>query len=93
LLEKAESFAREAVALAEPVDWYMQRVEAHMTLAHVLAAAGSYEDASASARKALALENRKGDVATAKATRAFLADLPTPARRVAHRRSARTQTA
>jgi tetratricopeptide (TPR) repeat protein len=92
-LEKAESFAREAVALAEPTDWYMQRVEAHITLAHVLAAAGRYEDASTSARRALALENRKGNVVAAKATRAFLSDLAPLSRRIAHPRSGATPTA
>jgi DNA-binding SARP family transcriptional activator len=91
-LQKAESFAREAVALAEPTDGFL-RPEAHITLARVLAASGRYDDASASARRALALENRKGNIVAAKATRAFLTETESVSRRVARDRSGLTRTA
>lgn len=84
-LERAELFAQEAIALTEPTDWYVWG--AHITLAHVLAAARRYEDASTAAQKALAREKRKGNVVAAKAARALLSDLAPRSTRVAHRRS------
>src|SRR5262245_11428882 len=58
-LEESETFAREAVALAEPTDWYL-RAECQMTLAQVLANSGQYEEALGAAERALGLETRKG---------------------------------
>jgi tetratricopeptide (TPR) repeat protein len=61
-LARAEAFAREAVAFAEPTDLLGTRADALVDLAEVLALAGRREESLAALRDAAALYERKGDV-------------------------------
>jgi DNA-binding SARP family transcriptional activator len=70
-LEEAEA----AVALAETTPLLLVRADAQRALAAVLRAAGRTDDAAAAARRALALDERKGNLVAASATRRLLAEL------------------
>ncbi len=56
----AEALAREAVAIMRQTDYLDQHATALVHLGHVLAAAGSMEEAAAAAREAVTLYERKG---------------------------------
>jgi class 3 adenylate cyclase/tetratricopeptide (TPR) repeat protein len=73
-LEEAERLAREGVAALEPTEDLMRHGETLLALAMVLRAAEREEEAVASAREALALFERKGDVPDARRARTFLGD-------------------
>ncbi len=69
---EAEQLAREAVALAAATDLLSDHAEALTDLAHVLRGAGRAADADAAVHAALALLERKGNVAAATRARALL---------------------
>ena len=70
-LQEAEA----AVAVAENTLLLLVRADAQRTLAAMLRASGRTDDAVAAARRALALDERKGNLVAAAATRALLAEL------------------
>ena len=70
-LEEAET----AVKLAEATALLLVRADAQRTLAEGLRAAGRIDEAAEAARRALALDERKGNLVAAATTRRLLADL------------------
>jgi hypothetical protein len=66
---------RAAVATAEATGLMLVRGDAHRMLAEVLRTAGRTEEAAAAAGRALALQERKANVAAAARTRRLLASL------------------
>jgi tetratricopeptide (TPR) repeat protein len=73
--ERALEEARAAVGEAGPTDLLLVRADAERTLAELLDAAGRRDEARAAARRALALDDRKGNVPAAQRTRRLLAAL------------------
>jgi DNA-binding SARP family transcriptional activator len=71
-LEKAERVALETVRIAERTDALGRRADALLALAETLALAGSKEEAEDKVNEALALYERKGNVAAAARVRARL---------------------
>jgi hypothetical protein len=69
---EADQLAREAVALAERTDMLNLRAAALLDLAATERAGGRPDDGSAATRRALALYERKGNLAAAAAVRALL---------------------
>jgi class 3 adenylate cyclase len=69
---EADRLAREAVALAERTDMLNLRAAALLDLAATERAGGRPDDGSAATRRALALYERKGNLAAAAAVRALL---------------------
>jgi predicted ATPase len=67
--------AREAVELAAETDFVSMHGDALIALAEVLKFAGSRDESTAAAEKALALYEAKGDVVSAAKTRTLIADL------------------
>jgi len=72
-LATADRLSAEAVALSKQTDWLNEQGDAHRARADVLAASGHVEPSVASIRAALALYDRKGNVAQAREARAALA--------------------
>jgi class 3 adenylate cyclase/tetratricopeptide (TPR) repeat protein len=70
--ERAESLAREAVALADQTDFVDLRGGALVDLAEALRASDRLDAAEESLRQAIALYERKGNIVSAKRTRAEL---------------------
>jgi len=69
--------ARAAVRVAEPTGLFLLRADTYRTLAEVLRGAGQTGDAAAAAGGALALDEAKGNLVAASATRRLLASLGT----------------
>jgi len=69
----AESFAREAVALAEETDFLVVHADGLVDLAEVLRAAGRADEALSALGDALLLYERKGNVTASRRTQALLA--------------------
>ena len=67
--------AETAATLAEATALLLVRADAQRTLAEVLRAAGRIDEAAAAAGRALALDERKGNLVAAAATRRLLAEL------------------
>ncbi len=67
--------ARAGVLVAEPTSLLLVRADAHRMLAEALRAAGRGEEAASAAREALALDERKGNLVAAAATRRVLAEI------------------
>ena len=61
--------------LAEATALLLVRADAQRTLAEGLRAAGRIDEAAEAARRALALDERKGNLVAAATTRRLLADL------------------
>ncbi len=74
-LERAEALAREAVALAEASDFSQQHGDALLCLAEVLRLARRDEEARPLGEDALDIFERKGDLASARKSRALLAQV------------------
>ena len=72
--EFAEQLAREAVALADSMDFLDHRGAGHLALAEVLRLAGRESEASAEAQESLRLHEQKGNVVSAGWARALLAE-------------------
>lgn len=72
-LQEGERLAREAVALADETDMLNAHGDALTDLAEVLALAG--QDARGELDRALALDERKGNLVMAERTRSRLAEL------------------
>jgi class 3 adenylate cyclase/tetratricopeptide (TPR) repeat protein len=72
---EAESLAREAVALVEPIDLLLVKAGAFDALGEVLARAGKTEEAKAAVERALALHEQKGNRASAARSRSVLDEL------------------
>ena len=72
-LGAAESFAREAVALAEETDFLVVHADGLVDLAEVLRAAGRADEALSALGDALLLYERKGNVTASRRTQALLA--------------------
>ena len=73
--ERAQQLAREAVALAETTDLLCDHGDALIDLTEALRAAGYLEAATETARQALALYERKGNLVAAGRGRSLLHDL------------------
>jgi class 3 adenylate cyclase/tetratricopeptide (TPR) repeat protein len=73
--DEAERLAREAVALADEIDDLTMRGEAYADLAEVLHLADRSQEAAQTFRQALALFERKGNVAMARRVRSRIAAL------------------
>jgi tetratricopeptide (TPR) repeat protein len=71
----AERLAREAVRLAEAIDYLNVRGDALMDLADVLRSAGREPDALAAVERAGRLYERKGNLASAAKARSLLTDI------------------
>jgi predicted ATPase/DNA-binding SARP family transcriptional activator len=69
---QAEALAREAVDLASETDALVLIGRVHLALAEVLRIAGRLDDCLVATNAALGLFKRKGDVASAQQTRAFI---------------------
>ena len=67
--------ARAGVVVADPTSLLLVRADSHRMLAEVLRATGRGEEAASAAREALALDERKGNLVAAAATRRLLAEL------------------
>ena len=76
--ERAEKFARDAVAIAEQTDKICDHAEALTDLAEVLELARHSEDATAQLQKALALYKQKGNIVMIERTNARLTELTEP---------------
>ncbi len=74
-LEEAEELAREGVAIAAETDLLWFHGDALLDLADVLKVAGRFGEASSAAREALALYERKENVASAATARAVVEEL------------------
>jgi tetratricopeptide (TPR) repeat protein len=74
-LERAERLAREGVAVAAETDLLWFHADAVIDLAEVLRLAGRTEEAAGAADEALALYERKGNVASAATTRRLVVQL------------------
>jgi tetratricopeptide (TPR) repeat protein len=74
-MEDAERLAREAVAFAEDSDFLHSHGDALMDLAEVLELAGRREEAADTARRAISVHERKGNVVAMEQARARLAKL------------------
>src|SRR5581483_580365 len=77
--EHAETLAHEALELAMRTDWTTLTADTHLALARIHRLAGGHPLASAAAEQALALYQRKGNLASANTSRAFLANAVTVA--------------
>src|SRR5207245_9376941 len=88
-LQAAEALAREAVEHAEQTDMLNNQAGARLSLAAVLELAQRHDDAFAAVEEALALYERKGNVAMVERARARLAELRSASRMVGWSRSAR----
>ncbi len=75
----AETYAREAVTLAEPTDMLNSRANAHSDLAEVLALAEKDDAAATELRAAIDLYEGKGNVVAAARARRRLAELKSTA--------------
>ncbi len=72
----ARRYAREAVELLRPTDWINAKADRLSDLAEVLRLAGSDAEAAAALAEALEHYERKGNLVSARRTRAALAELP-----------------
>ena len=71
-IAEASRLSAEAVALAAQTDWVVDHADTLIARAEVLRATGDASAADAVAREALTLYERKGDVVSARRTRALL---------------------
>ena len=71
----AHAEAQAGVVAAEPTSLLLVRANAHRRLAEVLRAAGRTGEAASAARDALALDEGKGNLVAAAATRRLLVEL------------------
>ena len=72
--EEAERLAREAVAIAEPIDMPTEQAKTHSTLAEVLAASGRSREAIDQLNRALQFSRAKGDLVSSRKTEARIAE-------------------
>jgi ATP/maltotriose-dependent transcriptional regulator MalT len=70
-LEEAETLARDATRIGDRTDFLNHRADAHVDLAHVLAAAGRLDEAGAEAEEALRLFREKENSVAAGRTEAL----------------------
>jgi tetratricopeptide (TPR) repeat protein len=72
---EAEKLIRDAVAIAETTDMLDQQADVYLDLAEVLALGGRRREAAAAFGQALERYQRKGNLVSARAVEARLADL------------------
>jgi tetratricopeptide (TPR) repeat protein len=75
---EAERLAREAVALVEPIDLLLVKAGSFDALGAVLATAGNPHEARVALERAIALHEQKGNVVSARRSRAALNGLGAP---------------
>jgi class 3 adenylate cyclase/tetratricopeptide (TPR) repeat protein len=73
--DAALALAREAAALVEPIDFLELKGFVHDVLGEVLAQAGRAEEGAVAIRRAVELHEQKGNIVSASASRAALAEL------------------
>jgi hypothetical protein len=72
-IDQAERLAREAVALVEPTDFFIDRADARMSLAEVVYLGDRFDEAGELAGEALWFYEQKGNLVLAERARALLA--------------------
>ena len=78
--ESAATLAADAVALCRGTDFVNVQADALVDFAATMRSLGRHEDAQPALTEALRLYDAKGNVASARAIRPFLAELQTPTR-------------